>query len=153
MSCFSGSNILKSNFRMYPSLHDTTWPQDGTPSLWYLKLESYNHLQSFCVALCAHGWRGLSSLRLHLLLSWRDETHTASFSLCHHLLPVRFISSPWPRSSVTPCLSAKKQKSEEPKLTMYPFFFLMVYISSWKSEAKIFGNILFWCFHTKNTHK
>lgn len=132
MSCFSGTNMLKSNFRMYPSLHDSTWPRDGTPSWWDLKLESCNHLQSFCVALRGHGWRGLSSIRLHLFLSQRDETHPAPFSLYHHLLPVKLVSSPWPRSWQSLPGSLQKAKVWSTKINDVRIFFSTVYISSWK---------------------
>lgn len=145
ISCFSGSNILRNNFRMYPCLHDSPWPQDGIPSWLDLKLELCNHLQRFCEALCGHGWGGLSSLRLHLLLSWRDETLPAPCSLYHHLLPMMLVSSPWPRSSQS--LPALLQKAKFFRLNFkFPVFSSMVYISSWKcSEAKMFGNV-FWCF-------
>lgn len=86
--------------------HDSTWLQDGDPFLVGLGTWA---LQSPAELLCGHGWRGLSSLRLDFLLSWRNETHPASSSLFHHLLPMKHVSSPWPRSPQSLCLSAKRK--------------------------------------------
>lgn len=125
------------------------WPLLG--GTWNLSLATTNRV--LCVALCGHSWRGLSSLRLHLLLSWRVETHPASFSLYHPLLPVKLsaLHGQGLHSHSLPQL--KDAKVWRTEINNVPIFSPIFCISLWKyCEAKLFGNIL-WCFHTKIRHK
>lgn len=151
ISCFPGNNILKNNFRMYPSLHDSTWPQDRTllggtwnlslaitcrPFVWHcvVMAEEASPL-SGCICFWAEG------MKYTLLLS-------VCTIICFQWSLSAFRDQDLHSHSLPQC---KKQKSEEPKLTMCPGFFCVLY--TWKCyEVTMFGNV-FWCFTPKNKHK